>query len=125
MLSPDGTEVVFVSEREPKGAYIVSALGESLHSWAKSEIGRAIHRTGKWVAYASRPGPVIRLLPVEGGPARENVLEDYRRNGVDWPLWFPDSRRLLIFGYAHGWAVSSPDGTWSDTEPETCFAGTA
>ncbi len=115
MLSPDGTEVVFVSEREPKGAYIVSALGGEPTFLGEVRNRPGYSPDGKWVAYASRPGPVIRLLPVEGGPARENVLEDYRRNGVDWPLWFPDSRRLLIFGYAHGWAVSSPDGTWSDT----------
>ena len=115
MLSPDGTDVVFVSEREPKGAYIVSALGGEPTFLGEVRNRPRFSPDGKWVAYSSRPGPVIRLLPVEGGPAREIVMEGYRKNGVDWPVWFPDSQRLLIFGYAHGWAVSSPDGTWSDT----------
>ncbi len=112
-LSPDGTEVAFLSARNPTGVYIVSALGGEPRLLGEGVLRHIrFSPDGKWVVAMGFAKAPAKLLPVDGGAVRAVAVDDPPGFYIS-PLWLPDSRRLLYFTFPPAeWIVASLDGTW-------------
>ena len=117
-LSPDGTEIAFVSSREPTGAYVMSALGGEpprlLGEGAFSKVSYS--PDGNWIAVTGFRGPVV-LFRANGGAPREIRRDKHPAEYFHAPIWFPDSRRLLMLGSTRRWYVGSIDSALDDVGP--------
>jgi eukaryotic-like serine/threonine-protein kinase len=118
-FSPDGSKVVFRSERGGGGIYVISALGgeERLVVLAKKGFWPRFSPDGKWIAYSegSLLGTSrIYVVSSTGGPPRELKIQ------VPWakaPLWSPDGKYLIFLGSTdqlgfsgHEWWVVQAEG---------------
>ena len=126
-FSPDGSKIVFRSEREGGGIYLISTLGGTEQkitdrghrpkfspdgAWIAYWIGdpafrRSVFRFSTWKALEK-----IMIVPVRGGDPREIMAG--RLTGFE-PVWAPDSKHLLFLGSdekgnANAYAVSIEGG---------------
>jgi Tol biopolymer transport system component len=101
-FSADGTKIAFRSERDGGGIYLVSTLGGEPQLLARGGYGPRFSPDGQWIAYwvglpgsGFVPGSHVYVKPTRGGPARRvqtNLMAEF------WPVWSPDSKRLLVIG---------------------------
>lgn len=101
-FSMDGTKIAFRSERDGGGIYLVSTLGGDPQLLAPGGYGPRFSPDGQWIAYwvgspgsGFVPGSHVYVKPTRGGPARQvqtNLMAEF------WPVWSPDSKRLLVIG---------------------------
>lgn len=100
-FSPDGTQIVYRSERDGGGIYIIPAMGGKARLVAPGGHQPSFSPDGRWIAYRSGDGGgsvgirYIEVVPVLGGSARRLPTG---LAGIEKPLWSPDSRWLLVAG---------------------------
>ncbi len=127
VFAPDGTQVVYRSDRGGGGLYINSTLGGAERLLVPKGRGAQFSPDGKWLAYwtgrlgaSLYPGSAkIWILPMSGGPARE-FRPDFR--AASFPVWAPEGDRLLFLGRGPepwsqdalvDWWVASIEGTYA------------
>jgi len=103
VFSPDGSHLVFRSDRDGGGLYTVSTLGGGERLLIPGGHGAQFSPDGKWIAYwkggfggSLQPGSVqIYIIPAVGG-----VPEQFQPafQACAFPLWSPDGERILFLG---------------------------
>ncbi len=96
-FSPDGSRIVFCSEKDGGGIYITSSFPGEPRLVVRSAKGEAprFSPTGDRVLY--RQDAKALTAPVDGGQATAlPVDQDFRLDGA--PFWSPDGAELLSYG---------------------------
>lgn len=102
-FSADGDRIVFRSDVAGGGVYEIPTIGGEPQLLAQGGWGPSFSPDGKWIAYwVGLPGSgfvrgssQVYVKPANGGPAKAvqtNLIATY------WPVWAPDSKRLLLVG---------------------------
>ena len=128
-FSPDGTEIVFHSERGGGGIYLISALGGQERLFQPLGRNPRFSPDGNWIAYwtglvlgkplgADAMGGSLFVASRSGGSQPRKILQDFVAAGC--PIWSPDGKDLLFYGndrqnFPHAmpssdWWVVSKDG---------------
>ena len=107
-FSPDGTRIVFNSNRDPRGIYVIPALGGNPVRIAGpapeglDTVRPRFSRDGQSVSYSRgrldadyHHFSQIEIVPARGGVPR--VLEMELPVALD-PIWSPDGQRILFVG---------------------------
>ncbi|MBL8292634.1 MAG: PD40 domain-containing protein, partial [Bryobacterales bacterium] len=106
-FSPDGTSIVYRSDADGGGIYVVPALGGRERRVAGNGRHPRFSPDGRWIAYWAgkmhgRSAPLgfsrrakMYVAPASGGPARQ-LRADFA--GAAYPVWSPDGRHILFLG---------------------------
>jgi eukaryotic-like serine/threonine-protein kinase len=117
-FSPDGSRIVFRSNREGGGIFEMPALGGEARFVVKNGFNPRFSPDGSHVAYWVGPRSVaatvpgngeVWVVPVAGGPPRR-VGAGFTT--ARYPVWHPEGRHLLIVGYASTRAFDSSAIDW-------------
>ncbi|MCY7374548.1 MAG: serine/threonine-protein kinase, partial [Pyrinomonadaceae bacterium] len=103
-FSPDGEQIAFRSEREPKGIYVMGASGENLRRVADFGYHPSWSPDGKEIVVGTfgLAAPSVRtglnnrlwIISVETGAKRELLKED-----ATFPAWSPNGGRIAYWFY--------------------------
>ena len=116
-FSADGTKIAFRSERDGGGIYVVPTLGGEEQLLVRGGFGPRFSPDGNWIAYwVGLPGSgfipgssQVYVKPTNGGPAKAlatGLVASF------WPIWAPDSKRLLLIGKPNTPEESSVSVDW-------------
>jgi len=102
-FSADDTRIVFRSDRNGGGVYQIPTFGGQAQLLAQGGFGPSYSPDGHWIAYwVGLPGSGfipgssrVWVKPATGGPA---TPLDAGLVATYWPIWAPDSKRLLLVG---------------------------
>jgi Tol biopolymer transport system component/predicted Ser/Thr protein kinase len=117
-FSPDGSKIVFRSDRQGGGIFEIPAFGGDARLLARDGWDPKFSPDGSQVAYwvgdpgvaAAIPGTgTVWVVPVGGGPPQQ-VGPNFTaaRN----PIWSPDGKHLLIIGYTSAKAYDESGIDW-------------
>jgi eukaryotic-like serine/threonine-protein kinase len=103
-FSADGGQIVFRSEREGGGIYVVSALGGEARLLAQKGRNPRFSPAGDWIAYwvgpvaghpfGAQAGRIFLILP-SGAP---KPIDPPGIRAAGCPIWSPDGTHLLFYG---------------------------
>lgn len=119
-FSPDGSRIVMSCGGEPSDIYVVSTFGGLPRKLGEGDWPR-FSPDGAYISYVSTraegsdPTPSIRIIPADGGTAKEFKVEKRLSGG---PVWSQDSKGLFFIGYGdpqarrdeRDWYFLSADG---------------
>jgi eukaryotic-like serine/threonine-protein kinase len=117
-FSPDGSKIVFRSNRDGGGIYEIPAFGGEVRLLARDGLNPKFSPDGSQVAYwvgtvfiaTSVPGSgTVWVVPVAGGPPRR-VGPIF--TAARYPIWSPDGKHLLLIGYTSAKAYESSTLDW-------------
>jgi Tol biopolymer transport system component len=117
-FSPDGTRIVFQSNRNGGGIYEIPALGGEARLLARGGLNPKYSPNGSHVAYwvgtaavsAAVPGSgAVWVVPVTGGAPRQ-VAAHF--SAAREAIWLPDGKHLLFVGYTSPRAFDSSAIDW-------------
>jgi eukaryotic-like serine/threonine-protein kinase len=126
-FSPDGTRIAYRTERNGGGIEVVPALGGEPQRIADRGQRPRFSPDGNWIAYWTGPTALRRdpsrpstdkvfVTPAAGG-APKQIPREFQN--ARYPVWSPDSRRLLFAGWrdtslppdqGYDWWVAPLDG---------------
>jgi dipeptidyl aminopeptidase/acylaminoacyl peptidase len=105
-FSPDGTQIVFHSDRDGGAAYLLPTLGGSPRFLARGGLDPKFSPDGHRIAYWVGDPFVAQTVPHTGVVYTIALADPVSRPlpnqpaSSRYPIWLPDSRRLLFVGYA-------------------------
>ncbi len=105
-FSPDGTQIVFHSGRDGGGAYVIPTLGGSPRFLTRGGLDPKFSPDGRRIAYWVGESGVAQTVPNTGVVYTISLADPIPKPVVNhlttsrYPIWLPDSRRLLFVGYA-------------------------
>ena len=116
-ISPDGTQVVFRSEKDEGGIYAIPALGGEPVLLAQGGRNPRFSPDGKWIAYwTGREGvrmPAgsarVLLIPAAGGQPKP-LGQDLA--AAMYPVWSANGERVLVVGRRNANTKAEPDPDW-------------
>lgn len=102
-IAPDGSRIVFRSERDGGGLYVVPTIGGAERRIANEGYDPKFSPDGQWIVYwAGDPSAAgfttvaqsarLMLIPAQGGPSRPAFPE----RGAFRAVWSPDSKHILF-----------------------------
>ena len=97
-FSPDGGQIVFSTEGEGGGLYVMPALGGTQRLLARGPYeDPRFSPDGQWIAANTLGGEHwLYILPVSGGPPRR-LGENFKRR-LSAAVWSPDGKKILATG---------------------------
>ncbi|MDT5271669.1 MAG: eukaryotic-like serine/threonine-protein kinase [Acidobacteriota bacterium] len=133
-FSPDGEYVVFRSEREKGGLFIMGATGESVRRLTDFGFFPAWSPDGREVAFSTegfsdptsrRPSPsMVWVVNVSTGERRQ--LTDAKTGDAAQPAWSPDGARIAYWGKHKGgqrdiWTIPARGGEPAPVTDDAAF----
>ena len=101
-FSPDGSHIVFVSDRNGGGIFVVPALGGNPRKVADKGDCPRYSPDGEWISYSQEEPDranlsFSRIYVASASGGATNMIE----TGLAWagsPIWSPDGKQLLFLG---------------------------
>jgi Tol biopolymer transport system component len=110
VFSPDGSQIAFRSDRDGGGIYVVSVFGGQAHRIARQGHHPRYSPVGDQIAYSVGEGITAAgqmfVVSATGGEPRQLQPEFYR---AYHPIWSPDGKRLLFFGWRNSSDLATRD----------------
>jgi Tol biopolymer transport system component len=117
-FTPDGSKIVFHSSRNSGGIYEIPAFGGESRLLARGGFDPRVSPDGDFVAYwiggenvaNSVPGSgAVYIVPIGAGPPRRIAPA---LSAARFPIWSPDSKKILFVGYSSSKAYDNSALDW-------------